>query len=151
MAITTGTHINSTISNILQNFINKTTFLPAIQREYVWGTKEICQLFDSIMSGYPISSFLFWRVDRSNKKEWIGYDFIRNFDKDNPHNKEANFDGLNDNIYFVLDGQQRMTSLYIGLKGTYSYFYYRQRKEFLAIFKLALICLLIALIKLLLK
>ena len=131
--MTTGDYINTTVSDIIRNFINKNTFLPAIQREYVWETYEICKLFDSLMCGYPISSFLFWKIREEDKKKWTAYEFIRDFDKAAPHNKEANFDGLNKDLYFVLDGQQRMTSLYIGLKGSYSYFYYRKRKEYLAI------------------
>ena len=131
--MTTGDYINTTVSDVIRNFINKNTFLPAIQREYVWGTYEICKLFDSLMCGYPISSFLFWKIREEDKNKWTAYEFIRNFDKDAPHNKEANFDGLNKDLYFVLDGQQRMTSLYVGLKGSYSYFYYRKRKEYLAI------------------
>ncbi|MCQ2573880.1 MAG: DUF262 domain-containing protein [Treponema sp.] len=131
--MTTGDYINTTVSDVIRNFVNKNTFLPAIQREYVWGTYEICKLFDSLMCGYPISSFLFWKIREEDKNKWSAYEFIRDFDKESPHNKEANFDGLNKDLYFVLDGQQRMTSLYIGLKGSFSYFYYRKRKEYLAI------------------
>ena len=128
-----GEYRNTTVSDIIKNFVNNDTFLPAIQREYVWGTYEICKLFDSLMCGYPISSFLFWKIKEEDKNKWTAYEFIRDFDKDSPHNKEANFAGLNKDLYLVLDGQQRMTSLYIGLKGSYSYFYYRKRKVFLAI------------------
>lgn len=131
--MTTGDYINTTVSDVIRNFINKNTFLPAIQREYVWGPYEICKLFDSLMCGYPISSFLFWKIREEDKNKWTAYEFIRDFDEDSPHNKEANFDGLNKDLYFVLDGQQRITSLFIGLKGSYSYFYYRKRKEYLAI------------------
>lgn len=131
--MTTGDYINTTVSDIVRNFVNNNTFLPAIQREYVWGTYEICKLFDSLMCGYPISSFLFWKIREEDKNKWTAYEFIRDFDKESPHNKEANFAGLNKDLYLVLDGQQRMTSLYIGLKGSYSYFYYRKRKEVLAI------------------
>jgi uncharacterized protein with ParB-like and HNH nuclease domain len=128
-----GQYINTTVCDIIDNYINDSTYLPAIQREYVWNTEQICKLFDSLMSGYPISSFLFWRIREEDKKKWTAYEFIRDFDKTALHNKEANFDGVNKDIYLVLDGQQRMTSLHIGLKGSYSYFYYRKRKEFLYI------------------
>lgn len=131
--MTTGDYINTTVSDVIRNFVNKNTFLPAIQREYVWGPYEICKLFDSLMCGYPISSFLFWKIREEDKNKWTAYEFIRDFDENSPHNREANFDGLNKDLYFVLDGQQRITSLFIGLKGSYSYFYYRKRKEYLAI------------------
>lgn len=109
--------------------LNRTIYLPAIQREFVWDTKNIEKLFDSIMGDYPISSFLFWKVKEENKKDWIFYEFIRKFDKKSPHNEEADLSGVNRDIYLVLDGQQRLTSLNIGLKGTYRYFYYRWRKN----------------------
>lgn len=129
----TGQYINTTVSDIIDNYINDSTYLPAIQREYVWYREDICKLFDSLMCGYPISSFLFWRIREEDKKKWTVYDFIRDFDRTCPHNIEGNLDGVNKDIYLVLDGQQRMTSLYIGLKGSYTYFYYRKRKEFLYI------------------
>ena len=117
-----------TIKEILLEYINRNTFLPAIQREYVWNTLSIEKLFDSIMDKYPISTFLFWKIREENKKDWVSYGFINDFDKENPHNNEANLSGVNQDIYLVLDGQQRLTSLYIGLKGTYSYFHYKKRK-----------------------
>ncbi len=44
--------------------------LPDIQREYVWlqkaDEKKIEQLFDSILRGYPIGSFLFWKLQKEN-------------------------------------------------------------------------------------
>jgi len=60
--------------------INRTYFLPSIQREFVWDTYRVEKLFDSITGDYPISSFLFWKVKEENKKDWISYEFIRNFD-----------------------------------------------------------------------
>ena len=80
------------------------------------------------MGDYPISTFLFWKIKEENKSEWTAYDFISGFDKEYPHNKEVSLNGINQDIYFVLDGQQRLTSLLIGLKGSYRYFYYSWRK-----------------------
>jgi len=40
--------------------------LPAIQREFVWSAEQICMLFDSLLRGYPIGSFLFWKVAPEN-------------------------------------------------------------------------------------
>jgi uncharacterized protein with ParB-like and HNH nuclease domain len=119
------------ISDIILDNINRDLYLPAIQREYVWDTTMVEKLFDSIMGDYPISSFLFWRIKEENKKDWITYRFITDFDSENPHNQEADLSGINRDIFLVLDGQQRLTSLYIGLKGSYTYFYYRKRKTFL--------------------
>ena len=121
-------YIPKTISEVVSEFLNRTTFLPAIQREYVWSTYDIEKLFDSIMGDYPISTFLFWKIREENKNEWTAYEFIRDYDNETPHNKEANLAGINQDIYLVLDGQQRLTSLFIGLKGSYRYYYYNWRK-----------------------
>ncbi len=105
--------------------INKDYFLPAIQREFVWEPQQIERLFDSILGDYPIGSFLFWKVDETNKDQWTTFEFIRKFDDEHPHNPEANLKGIARDIFLVLDGQQRMTALYIGLKGSYRFFHYR--------------------------
>lgn len=64
--------------------------LPAIQREFVWSTAQIEQLFDSIMRGYPIGSFLFWQVDNAHQGDYQFYDFIREYhERDQRHNAPA--------------------------------------------------------------
>lgn len=108
--------------------VNRDLYLPAIQREFVWGTNRVERLFDSIMADFPIGSFLFWNLEQKNKDEWPVYEFVRDFDNDSPHNPSANMAGIMKDITLVLDGQQRITSLYIGLRGSYRYFYYRWRK-----------------------
>ncbi|MDO9226214.1 MAG: DUF262 domain-containing protein, partial [Pseudomonadota bacterium] len=99
--------------------INREYFLPAIQREYVWKPEQIIQLFDSIMRGYPISSFLFWDLNPENRENWEIYKFIDAFKLGGVHNQIASTHGIQ-NCTLVLDGQQRLTSLMIGLKGTYA-------------------------------
>ncbi|GEP89015.1 Protein of unknown function DUF262 [Chitinophaga terrae (ex Kim and Jung 2007)] len=121
-------YIPKTISEVVTEYLNNNTFLPAIQREYVWNTPAIEKLFDSIMGDYPISTFLFWKIREENKNQWTAYEFIRDFDGEKPHNKEANLAGVNQDIILVLDGQQRLTSLFIGLKGSYRFFYYKWHK-----------------------
>lgn len=108
--------------------VNRDIYLPAIQREFIWGTDRIERLFDSIMADFPIGSFLFWKLEQRNKDEWPVYEFIRDFDGEAPHNPEASMAGITKDVTLVLDGQQRITSLLIGLKGSYRYFYYRWRK-----------------------
>jgi hypothetical protein len=114
------------IVDVVKGF-NKDYFLPAIQREFVWEIEQIETLFDSILGDYPIGSFLFWKVDEKNKNEWTTYEFIRQFDNAKPHNPEANLTGITRDIFLVLDGQQRLSALFIGLKGSYRFFHYRWR------------------------
>lgn len=115
------------VSDLIRG-INKDIYLPAIQREFVWKPDKLERLFDSIMGDFPIGSFLFWKLKQENKDKWPIYEFIRDFDDESPHNPPANLAGITRDITLVLDGQQRITSLYIGLKGSYRYFYYRWRK-----------------------
>lgn len=122
-------YIATTIKNAVINMVNRTTFLPAIQREFVWGIGDIEKLFDSIMCLYPISTMLFWKIREENKKDWIAYRFFSDFDATSPHNEEASLNGVNNDIFLVLDGQQRLTAMNIGLLGSYTYKYYSIRKK----------------------
>jgi uncharacterized protein with ParB-like and HNH nuclease domain len=101
--------------------IDRDYFLPAIYREFVRETVQIERLFDSILGDYPIGSFLFRKVDEKNKEEWTIFEFIRQIDKENPNKLEANLKVIARDIYLSLDGQQRITSLHIGLKGSYRF------------------------------
>jgi uncharacterized protein with ParB-like and HNH nuclease domain len=87
----------------------------------VWSHEKIEWLFDSIMRNYPISSFLFWRVEGDTKANYKFYQFLKNFkQRYKTHNEEFSTGSHND-FTAVLDGQQRLTSLYIGLRGSYAY------------------------------
>lgn len=110
-----------TIANVIQEIDSKKYLLPSIQREFVWGTDQIEMLFDSLMRDYPINSFLFWKVPKDKTNEFKFYEFLREYhQKEKRHNPKADTKGSGD-IMAVLDGQQRLTSLYIALKGTYAY------------------------------
>jgi len=109
--------------NTVINSLNLKYFLPAIQREFVWKEDQITSLFDSLMRGYPLGSFLFWRVDENNLQNFKFYEFIREYN--GSHNQIANLKGKNE-IEAILDGQQRLTTLYIGLKGSITKWVYKK-------------------------
>ena len=116
-----------TIAKVIHNIDTKKYFLPSIQREFVWSTQQIEKLFDSLMRGYPISTFLFWEVPKDKVQEFQFYEFLRDYHQlNNRHNTKANLSG-SDDITAILDGQQRLTSLYIALKGNYAYKLPRRR------------------------
>jgi uncharacterized protein with ParB-like and HNH nuclease domain len=111
-----------TIKEAIDNIVDRTYLLPAIQRKFVWSSEQIEVLFDSIMRGYPINSFMFWEVKESKiKNEFKFYQFLTEYRKffkeDNP---DIDTKGYKD-FYAIIDGQQRLTSIYIGLKGSYAY------------------------------
>ena len=94
--------------------------LPAIQREFVWKPEKICALFDSLMRGYPIGSFLFWNVEQKSADKYTFYNFLRKYhEKTNRHCPQADLVGGKE-VTAILDGQQRLTSLNVGLRGTYA-------------------------------
>ncbi len=118
-----------TVRDAIENVHKKNYLLPAIQREFVWETKQIERLFDSLMRDYPISSFLFWEVEKKNIGKYQFYEFIRNYhERDRRCYPKANVKGES-GITAILDGQQRLMAPYIGLKGSYSFKLPRKRKD----------------------
>lgn len=109
---------SNTIGTILSR-MNRDIFIPGIQRPYVWEPEQIVKLFDSLMRGYPINSFLFWELQPGNFSDWDIYQFVRRFRQGNIHNETAT-PNINQPVVLVLDGQQRLTSLLIGLMGSYT-------------------------------
>ena len=110
-----------TIAEVMKDITANKYVLPSIQREYVWDTEQIEALFDSLMRDYPIGTFLFWEINKEHVNDYDFYGFIRNYHEyKGVHNKKVDLKGL-DGVTAVLDGQQRLTSIYIGLKGTYAY------------------------------
>lgn len=110
-----------TIREAVDSVDKKRYLLPAIQREFVWSTGQIECLFDSLMRDYPVGIFLLWHVEKKNIRNYQFYEFIKNYhETERRHNPKADIGG-SDNITAVLDGQQRLTAFYIGLKGTYAY------------------------------
>lgn len=89
-------------------------WLPNIQRRFVWTEEQIERLFDSILREYPISTLLIWRTNSKIRKR----KFIDNYKSTT---KLLDFYVPEDEKpkMLVLDGQQRLQSLFIGLKGSY--------------------------------
>lgn len=109
------------ISKALRSIERREYVLPAIQREFVWPTAKVERLFDSLMRGYPIGSFLFWAVRCESIQRYKYYDFMLNYhQKDNPHCAPVGAVSQNQ-LMAVLDGQQRLTALNIALRGSYAY------------------------------
>jgi len=80
---------------VLTEIENGKLFLPAIQRKFVWNEEQITKLFDSLMRGYPIGTFLFWDIDKEkdNIKDYVFYDFIRDY-----HERDFNQNPIRDTI-----------------------------------------------------
>lgn len=110
-----------TIADAISAIERNQYVLPAIQREFVWKAGQITRLFDSLMRGYPIGSFLFWHIEAGNVQEYQYYRFMDRFhERDWKHNQPITLSDQHP-VTAVLDGQQRLTAINIGLKGTYAY------------------------------
>lgn len=111
---------NISIKDLANRITHNKVILPALQREYVWKQRDICRLFDSLMQGYPINTMMFWK---SNKLDEISfYKFLNSqYQESVTKNESFNTNFIDDPVSYdiVIDGQQRITSLWIGLCGSY--------------------------------
>jgi hypothetical protein len=89
-------------------------WLPNIQRPFVWGEDQIARLYDSIMREYPISTLLVWKTKETVKHR----KFIDNYRADIKLSSFFVPDNSKSKL-MVLDGQQRLQGLFIGLRGSY--------------------------------
>lgn len=108
------------IIDIVRDIESNKLFLPAIQRKFVWKQRQIELLFDSIMRNFPIGTFLFWNLDQCNANNYVFYEFLKAYDVRDPYNKRKTGAFLFPEVIGVLDGQQRLSSIYIGLQGTHT-------------------------------
>ncbi len=109
-----------TIKQVITDIEQKKIYLPALQRKFVWGKDQIALLFDSLMRNYPFGTFLFWRLNRDRANEYVFYEFLTEYDQRDPYNHRKTGAFLHPEVIGVLDGQQRLSSLYIGLMGTHT-------------------------------
>jgi len=94
---------------------NVSLFLPHIQRPFVWDEEQIVRLFDSLMREYPIQTFLFWRTkDRIKARKFMS-SVEWDADLSSLYDRAKSDEGIEK--VFVLDGQQRLQSLYSVFSG----------------------------------
>lgn len=79
--------------------------IPKFQRDFVWGNRQTAKLIDSIIKGFPIGTFIFWKTREELRS-------VKNIG-----NIELPLAPKGDAVLYVLDGQQRITSLYAVRKG----------------------------------
>lgn len=109
-----------TIYELIQEIDEGRVILPAMQRNFVWSEDKICSLFESIMRDYPIGTFLFWMINEDIFKKYVFNEFIRDYDEELGKMQRGKRATASFSDYTaVLDGQQRITSLYMGVKGKY--------------------------------
>ena len=92
--------VDYSLSKLMDDIEMGSIGLPDIQRPFVWKNAKVRDLFDSIYRGYPVGYFLFWQNAYDAKQKQIGTD------------QKQKFPNL-----LIVDGQQRLTSLYAVIKG----------------------------------
>ena len=100
MSATLFKQVNYPLSFLIENIDLGVIGLPEIQRPFVWGNSKVRDLFDSMLKGFPVGYFLFWQNGAGNGHKQIGT---------NSKQKVPNL--------LIVDGQQRLTSLYAVMKG----------------------------------
>lgn len=109
-----------TIKSVIEKIDTREWILPSIQRRFVWDTDRIENLFDSIMQGYPIGTLMVWKVTNKETIKKIGfYNFLQDY-QERWAETCTDYKPSSEIVYSVIDGQQRLNSLYIGLKGSYA-------------------------------
>jgi len=95
----------------LMGQVNKTCFLPDIQRDFVWHPNQVTELFDSLMRDYPIGTLLLWSVPGSflEANDIKRLKFVNRSDARNELDTSYQ---PNKDYLLVLDGQQRITAFY---------------------------------------
>ena len=92
-------------SSLMSDIVGGSLKIPQFQRDFVWDVEESANLLDSIVKGYPVGTFILWKTkERLRSVRNIGRLELKEPDK-------------NDYVQFVLDGQQRITSIFATLRG----------------------------------
>lgn len=99
------------ISNIMNNIF----VLPVIQRRLVWVTDKMELLFDTLLKGDSFGGIMVLKEDKNTKPLFA----FRYFTKDGSNIGSISVNSLEQDIYLIIDGQQRLQSFYIGLAGTF--------------------------------
>lgn len=111
-----------TIRKTVNEIAEKKWFLPHIQRSFVWkyerNNNQIKRFFDSILRGYPIGTMLFWITKDDIQIRRFIEDYNDGMDVKDTYVKSSEYKDKEKTL--VLDGQQRLQTLYIALKGTYN-------------------------------
>ncbi|MEH2391123.1 MAG: DUF262 domain-containing protein [Nostoc sp.] len=86
------------LEDLLDDIANGEYRIPIFQRDFVWKSSQMLELFDSILKGYPIGSLLFWKTKGYKTKDQIGPYILKKEDSDDTK--------------YVLDGFQRISTLF---------------------------------------
>jgi hypothetical protein len=105
-----------TLLGLLSQIEEEQIVLPAMQRPFVWKEERIYRLIDSLLRGFPIGAVMLWKTKSIQRYRKLNKDI----DSEQTQNYAYQTSENADSKYLVLDGQQRLTSLFSAFKGTYN-------------------------------
>src|SRR5262249_26094760 len=109
---------NQRIHDVLLDIERGLYRIPNIQRGYEWDKPRVAKLLDSIMNGYPIGAIMVWKPTPDVQRDISDRSFVKDFRSDQDYLSDAAH-ASDAEAYLVLDGQQRMQSLYLSFFGSY--------------------------------
>lgn len=95
-----------TVAELLKSLERRIFAVPQLQREFVWNGKKAAKLFDSIYRGLTVGSLLVWETSSENS-DWLRQEL----------HLLPPFNKVNDEVWYLIDGQQRLTVLYQAVLG----------------------------------
>ena len=108
-----------TVAEAVSEIARDELLLPGIQRNFVWSTKQICELFDSLMRGYPIGGLLVWRTRPADNPQLPFRRLVLAYHGPTTTAQRA-YPRKGELVSGVLDGQQRLTALNVGIRGSHA-------------------------------
>jgi hypothetical protein len=111
---------NQKIASVLKEIHAGSFRIPNIQRGYEWDPQRVLKLLDSIMNGYPIGAIMIWQPAGDDAKEIRTRAFVRDYDDESDYLTSSPHASDSESPFFVLDGQQRLQSLYLSFYGSYN-------------------------------
>ncbi len=109
--------LDPTLYGLLSQIDHDDIVLPAMQRPFVWKEDRIYKLIDSLLRGFPIGAVMLWRTSTIQRFRRLP----RDIDPELPEVFSFETSTTSANKYLVLDGQQRLTTIFAAFKGTYSH------------------------------
>lgn len=107
---------SKTVSDTIKEIDSDIFVLPIIQRRLVWNEEKIELIFDTLLKGNSFGGIMVLEEERGNEALFEHREFSLNGSL--VKSKKASHN-LHYDQYFVIDGQQRLQSFYLGLKGSY--------------------------------
>ncbi len=99
MSATLFKEVSYSLAKLIQDIEMGEIGLPDIQRPFIWPNTKVRDLFDSMYKGFPVGYLLFWANVMANGYRQIGADSKQKISR-----------------LLIVDGQQRLTSLYAVLR-----------------------------------